>query len=75
MALARCKECGPPNGRTNSYKSFRLPLGYPDTAVICGRQKCDGPAYVWFTSMEQAAYGSGERVFALSTNTVKVRVQ
>jgi hypothetical protein len=50
------------------------PLGYPDTAAICGASGCDAPASVWLTTKEASAYQAGERVFGLPTAAMKVKV-
>jgi hypothetical protein len=49
------------------------PVGYPETALVCGRPDCYQPGIIWLESDESAAYDNGERVFQLQTNAVKVR--
>jgi hypothetical protein len=41
-----------------------LPVGYPDTALICGSHDCAEPAVIRLGAAELAAFGQGERVFA-----------
>jgi len=74
MALARCRECGKPQGRTNEYVASAEPLGYFLTAAVCGATGCERPALIWLTAREKAAFDAGERVFGLSTQAIKVRV-
>ena len=50
MALARCADCGMPDGRKKTYsRTFYRPVGYPASGVICGRPECSSPALVWLT--------------------------
>lgn len=73
MALVRCEAHGKPEGRTRKYVTGVKPLGYPETAAVCGLKGCDNPGVVWLTAPEQAAYRDGQRVFALATSAVKIR--
>jgi hypothetical protein len=74
MALARCSGCGRPKCRTKDYVRAVEPVGYPDTAIICGSSGCEQAAVIWLDRVEQSAYKSGERVFQFPTHAVKVRV-
>ena len=76
MALVRCPTHGNPQGRAgNDYVANAQPVGYPETAAICGRPECNSPGLVWLTREEQIAYARGQRNFALSTNAAKIKVQ
>lgn len=76
MALVRCPDHGNPEGRAgNVYVVSVQPLGYPNTAVVCGRPGCANSGLVWLTKEEQVAYAKGKRVFYLSTNAARVKVQ
>ena len=62
MALSRClKQHAGPKGRTTTYIGFVRPVGYPDTALVCGH--CDRPGVIWVNREEAEAYGHGQRVF------------
>jgi len=74
MALARCRKCGKPSGRTNEYVAAAEPHGYLHTAAVCGSSGCEEPALIWLTSEEKAAFDRGQRVFSFATQTMKVRV-
>ena len=75
MGLVRCKK-HPPNGRTREYVASAKPLGYPQTAAICGITYCEEPGLFWFEKDESAAYERGERVFQLANNMgTKIRVE
>lgn len=63
MALVRCETCGQPKGRTRKYIRERNPIGYPDTAVICGSRSCNNPGKVWLEAYEWRQYQTGTRVF------------
>lgn len=75
MALVRCKQCGAPRGRTRSYTISVEPVGYPDTAVVCGASGCERPGLVWLEQQERMAYNRGQRVFELPTAATKVKVK
>lgn len=72
MAICRCKQ-HPPKGRTKTYVSISNPVGFPDTAVICGNKKCQRPGLIWLTQVEENAYQKGTRIFELDSRTAKVK--
>jgi hypothetical protein len=64
MAIVRCQDHPP---RTTGYEIAVEPVGYPDTALVCGR---DGPAHdaigwVFPLPDEYEEYQRGQRVFQL----------
>ena len=78
MAIARCTECGkpthnvkPPGYSENPY----LPMGHPNSGVICGRPGCENHAMIWLKLDEEEQYQRGQRIFEIHTHTVKVKVQ
>lgn len=79
MALVRCAQCGMPNGRgANRYAApSRLPVGHPDSGIICGSAGCPNTGLVWLLDWEQAQYQKGERIFTLTgrVNHAKLAVQ
>ena len=58
----------------NTYTKRTEPLGYPNTAAICGIANCTRPGLVWLTDQEVDEFNKGERYFRVKTYTVKVRV-
>jgi hypothetical protein len=74
MALVRCEEC---RVRRNSKKYIKTvePVGYPDTALICGTVGCSKPGLVWLTDDESKEYKSGQRIFAPQSSTAKFKVK
>jgi hypothetical protein len=75
VGLVRCQK-HPPSGRTRNYVASARPLGYPDTAAVCGSTHCEAPGLFWMESEESEAYERGERVFALANNMgTKIRVE
>jgi hypothetical protein len=78
MAIARCDKHTPAGTRHAGikyvYKAWALPLGYPETAAICGREDCEGPARLWLTELECADHQRGVRIFGIRTNFAKIRV-
>jgi len=74
MALVRCSHCGKPEGRTKSYVTSVDPVGYLETAAICGRKGCTHPGKVWLTAEEYRQYQQGERIFSVPNAAVKIKV-
>jgi hypothetical protein len=78
MAIARCDQHRPkPKATKRSYSTDtpHKPVGYPDTAIICGRGPCEKPALIWLEKEdEEPQYRSGRRIFDLVTNPAKVRL-
>lgn len=77
MALARCTNHGYPTGRNGNEYSRKAvkPVGYPDTAAMCGRTDCEHPAMIWLLVEERREYDQGERVFSVSSKVIRVRVE
>ncbi len=73
MAIARCEQ-HTPHGTKHSYTAYALPVGYPQTAAICGRPDCERPARVWLTFDDKAAFERGVRIFNIRTHSAKLRV-
>lgn len=73
MALVRCEDCGKPRGRTRKYIKSVEPVGFPETAAVCGSRSCGNPGLVWLEAHEWRLYGQGERVFELPTGASKIR--
>jgi hypothetical protein len=49
------------------------PIGYPDTAVICGIKGCQCPALVWLKKEDLAAYQASKRIFDIPNQALKVK--
>lgn len=75
MAIVRC-EIHPVQLRFTKNKYFRRvrPIGYPDTACICGHLGCKLPGLVWLTKDEVKDFNNGNRYFEVKTFTIKVKV-
>lgn len=78
MAIVRCQDHPP---RNTNYAIAVKPVGYPDTAIICGRGEKDHTEVGWVYLLpdEHEAYQAGKRVFGLwgpdsSSSAAKVRV-
>lgn len=78
MAIVRCQDHPP---RTKNYAIAVKPVGYPDTALICGREENghDEIGWVYLLPEEYEEYKNGERIFGLwgpdsSSTAAKVRV-
>lgn len=78
MALARCEKCGKPTHNVKppgySEKPYQ-PVGHPNSGIVCGTVGCDNSALIWLKADEVLKYKKGQRIFGISTNAAKVRVQ
>ena len=76
MALVRCKQCGKLlKGAKRTYVESVEPVGYPDTAVICGIKRCTNPGLVWLEAHELERYKDGEKIFEPPSASVKFKVK
>jgi hypothetical protein len=79
MAIARCNDCGQPDGRGgNTYSNIpHHPMNDPNSGVICGKEDCGNPPLIWQLEQEEVEYRQGQRVFRLTggNRMVKLRVQ
>lgn len=78
MAIVRCQDHPP---RNTNYAIAVEPVGYPDTALICGRDENDHDeiGWVYLLPEEYKEYQDGNRVFGLwgpdsASSAAKVRV-
>ena len=74
MALVRCEQCGI-KGTKRTYVESVEPVGFPDTAVICGTTRCTNPGLVWLEAHEWEEYQSGRRIFKPPSASVKFKVK
>lgn len=75
MAIIRCEDHPVQVKRAkNTYVRRVEPVGYPDTAAICGRNDCENPGYVWLTREEYQRFKKGIRYFELDTALITVKV-
>jgi hypothetical protein len=74
MAIVRCA-AHLPKGRTRDYVLSVKPVGYPDTAMVCGSKTYQASGLVWLEAEERAAYNWGERIFQAFTATMRMRVE
>jgi hypothetical protein len=74
MALARCEQCGKPQPNKRHYVNARQPVGYPNTALICGRKGCHNPGLVWLEQREEQEYQQGTRIFSIPNAAAKLKL-
>lgn len=72
MAIMRCKDHEPKRVKRD-YTAVVEPLGYPETALVCGSMHCENPALIWLERHEKDAFDQGGRVFHAFTASMKVR--
>jgi hypothetical protein len=51
------------------------PVGYPESAVICGVAGCNNPGLVWLLGSDAIEYRRGRLCFPVANNKVKVLVK
>lgn len=72
MALIRCVE-HKPTGRGEPYVDKVKPVGYENTAAICGLEYCEKPGLIWLKEPDLKRYKDGERIFTIHTNSAKIK--
>lgn len=75
MALVRCDHHGRPERGIRVYSKSVRPMGFPDTAAVCGRAGCLNPGMVWLDADDAQAYQKGVRIFPVPNAGVKVKVE
>ena len=58
---------------SKKYHHSVEPMGYPETAAICGR--CERPGKILLNENEYAAYQRGQTVFTFNNNVMAVRAK
>jgi hypothetical protein len=74
MAVCRC-ETHTPHGTKRRYIHSVRPVGYPDTAIICGSLSCFKPGLIWLEHDGAEAYRQGQRIFGAVTASMKMRAE
>lgn len=74
MSIMRCRG-HVPKRTTRDYVAMVEPVGYPETALVCGSKHCREPALIWLERHEKVEFDAGERVFKAFTATMKVRAK
>ncbi len=75
MAIVRCAN-HKPLGRTRKYTLSVEPIGYPHTALVCGRKDCVDPGLIWLENTEAEDYSNGSRIFeAFVGSAMKMRAK
>jgi len=73
MALSRCNQCGKPLSTKITYIGYVYPVGYPDTALICGKVDCGNPGVIWVIQSEMNNFNRNNPVFSGPTNMAKMK--
>lgn len=74
MAIMRCPD-HKPRRTTRDYAGNVEPVGFPETALVCGSKYCREPALIWLEANEMSAYATGERIFQAFTASMKVKAR
>ena len=76
MAIARCDKCGRPQAaKPPDYVQKHLPVGFPNSGVICGTKDCENQPNIWLKADEEERYQQGARIFSIHTHTAKIIVE
>ncbi len=74
MALCRCINHRP-QGKKHNYICYVLPVGYYNTALICGNPSCNQPGLIWLDQNEVQQYNNGQLIFNGPNNFTKMQAQ
>lgn len=74
MAIMRCREHAPKRTK-REYAGAVEPVGFPDTALVCGSVHCRNSALIWLELHERERFDAGERIFEAFTASMKVRAK
>jgi len=69
--LVRCDD----HPSTEKYKHRVDPVGYPDTAAICGRPDCTKPGRILLDEVEWKMYQNGQRVLPGPNRFTKIKAK
>lgn len=72
MAVVRCRMHAPHSGDPE-YKAAVEPVGFPQSALVCGSRGCNEPAFIWLEGAEKIDYDGGTRIFHAGSSEIKVR--
>jgi len=76
MAIVRCENHPVDMSKAKHvYVKRGKPIGYPNTAVMCGVNGCMYPGLVWLTEHELINFNNGLRIFDVHTQTVHVKIE
>jgi len=79
VAIARCEKCGKPTGANVKPPGYSdrpyLPAGYPNSGVVCGRPGAKMMPSFGLRMMRLRRMERGQRIFEISKQTAKIRVQ
>jgi hypothetical protein len=75
MAIVRCEK-HPVHQKLckHKYAAIIPPVGYPQTAAICGSKNCLNPGKVWLRDDELELFEQGQCYFNVNTQSVKIQV-
>ena len=64
MAIARCLEHAPQNRKIN-YSHYVEPVNHPKSGLICGKNSCEKPAFIFLDSTDLSSFNNGSHIFGL----------
>jgi hypothetical protein len=75
--LLRCRNHGPPRGKSDDYVAFLEPVGHSNNAAVyCDRDGCSSPAVMYLTEKEyEENQLSGKRIFSLRQGGCSIKGQ
>jgi hypothetical protein len=77
MVIVRCPKCFAASPRyAEAIGASAEPVGYPDSAVVCGAAGCNERALIWLLGVDAIDYRAGLRLcFPIANNKAKVLVK
>jgi len=73
--LVRCDLIDHRPSDEHGYSHTVNPIGYPNTAAVCGRPECSNPGRVLLKDAEWKLYQNGQRVFEGPNRFTKIQVE
>ncbi|MHB8259710.1 MAG: hypothetical protein ACYDCN_06395 [Bacteroidia bacterium] len=64
MAIARCLEHAPGN-RGRNYTHYVEPVSHPHSGLICGKNNCNEPAFIFLDAQDMTTWNGGGRIFGI----------
>ena len=77
MVIVRCPNClaASPH-RAKAFRTSAEPIGYPDSAVVCGVAGCNERALIWLRGIDAVEFRALRRIcFPIANNKAKVLVR
>ena len=77
MVIARCPKClAASRSFVEAFRTSAEPVGYPNSALVCGIAGCNELAIIWLRGTDALEYRAQQKVcFVIANNKAKVLVK